>query len=79
MIAENLKLYAFLLPLHIGKEDTVLFPLADTVLDEDDQRHLEEAFARVGAEERSAASRERYHALARSLATPPADGEACRG
>jgi hemerythrin-like domain-containing protein len=28
VIAENLKLYAFLLPLHIGKEDTVLFPPA---------------------------------------------------
>ena len=29
VIAENLKLYAFLLPLHIGKEDTVLFPLTE--------------------------------------------------
>jgi hemerythrin-like domain-containing protein len=73
VIAENLKLYAFLLPLHIGKEDSVPFPLADEVLDEDDQRHLEAEFARVEAEEGSAAARERYHAMARALATPPAD------
>ena len=32
VIAENLKLYAFLLPLHIGKEDTVLFSLTDELL-----------------------------------------------
>lgn len=73
VIAENLKLYAFLLPLHIGKEDTVLFPLADEVLSEGDQRRLEEEFARVETQEGSAAARERYHALARALATPPAD------
>jgi hemerythrin-like domain-containing protein len=73
VIVENLKLYAFLLPLHIGKEDTVLFPLADKVLDQDDQRLLAERFARVEAEEGSAAARERYHAMAHALATPPAD------
>jgi len=79
VIAENLKLYAFLLPLHIGKEDTVLFPLADKVLDQDDQRLLAERFARVEAEEGSAAARERYHAMAHALATPPVDREAHRG
>ena len=79
VIAENLKLYAFLLPLHIGKEDTVLFPLADQVLDEDDQRLLAAEFARVEAQEGSAASRERYHAMAHALAMPPADRETNRG
>jgi hemerythrin-like domain-containing protein len=73
VIVENLKLYAFLLPLHIGKEDSVLFPLADEVLDEDDRRYLEAEFARVEAEEGSAAVRDRYHAMAQALATPPAD------
>jgi hemerythrin-like domain-containing protein len=73
VIAENLRLYAFLLPLHIGKEDTVLFPLADEVLNQDDRRRLEEGFARVEAQERSAAALERYHALAYALATTPAD------
>ena len=29
VIVENLRLYAFLLPLHIGKEDTILFSLTD--------------------------------------------------
>jgi len=79
VIAENLKLYAYLLPLHIGKEEVVLFPLADKVLDQDDQRLLAEKFARVGAEEGSAAARERYHAMAHALATPPVDREAHRG
>ncbi|MFA4965905.1 MAG: hemerythrin domain-containing protein [Thermoleophilia bacterium] len=79
VIAENLKLYAYLLPLHIGKEDTVLFPLADELLDMDDLRLLAAEFARVEAEEGSAAARERYHAMAHALATPPADQQTDRG
>jgi len=73
VIAENLRLYAFLLPLHIGKEDTVLFPLAADVLGDDDQRRLAEELARLEAVEGSAAVRERYHEMARALAVPPAD------
>ena len=78
IIAENLRLYAFLLPLHIGKEDTVLFPLAEKVLSVQEQEMLADDFARVEAEG-SAAARERYHAMAHELATPPADHEAHRG
>ena len=73
VLAENLKLYAFLLPLHIGKEDTVLFPLADEVLGEDDRRRLAEEFARLEADEAHAGVRERYHALAHTLAEAPPD------
>ena len=79
VIAENLKLYAYLLPLHIGKEDTVLFPLTEDVLSVQEQEMLAAEFARVEAEGGSAAARERYHAMAHELATPPADHEAHRG
>ena len=37
VIVENLRLYAFLLPLHIGKEDTVLFSLTDELLSVQEQ------------------------------------------
>lgn len=79
VIVENLKLYAYLLPLHIGKEDTVLFPLTEQVLSVQEQEMLAEEFARIEVAEGSAATTERYHAMARALATPPADGEARRG
>ncbi len=80
VIAENLKLYAFLLPLHIGKEDTVLFPLTEKVLSVREQEMLAEGLARVEAEGGNAAARERYHAMAHELAAPPpADHEAHRG
>jgi hemerythrin-like domain-containing protein len=62
-----------LLPLHIGKEDTVLFLLIEQVLSVQEQEMLAEEFARVEAEEGSAATTERYHRLAHTLATPPAD------
>ena len=79
VIAENLKLYAFLLPLHIGKEDTVLFPLTEQVLSAQEQEMLAEEFALIEAAEGSADTTERYHAMAHELATPPADHEAHRG
>jgi hemerythrin-like domain-containing protein len=72
VIAENLKLYAYLLPLHIGKEDTVLFPLTEQVLSVQEQEMLAEEFARAEAEQGSAETTERYHQLAHTLATPPA-------
>jgi len=74
VIAENLRLYAFLLPLHIGKEDSVLFPLMEEVLSVQEQEMLGEDFARVGREPGSAAAVERYHRLAHTLAEPPAEG-----
>ena len=49
VIAENLKLYAFLLPLHIGKEDTVLFPLTDELLSVQEQEMLADEFDRLGS------------------------------
>ena len=73
VIAENLKLYAFLLPLHIGKEDTVLFSLTDELLSVQEQDILAEEFDRLGATPGAAAMAERYHRMAHELATPPKD------
>jgi hemerythrin-like domain-containing protein len=73
VIAENLKLYAFLLPLHIGKEDTVLFSLTDELLSVQEQDILAEEFDRLGATPGAAAVAERYHRMAHELATPPKD------
>lgn len=73
IIAENLKLYAFLLPLHIGKEDTVLFALTDQLLSVQEQDILAKEFDRLGTTPGAAAVAERYHRMAHELATPPAD------
>ena len=72
-VAENLKLYAFLLRLHINKEDTVLFPLADQLLSDQEMEILSEDFERVEVEETGLGVHERYHAMAHALADPPAD------
>jgi hemerythrin-like domain-containing protein len=72
VIAENLKLYAFLLPLHIGKEDTVLFALTEEVLSDREQEMLGEEFQRLATSPGAAAVAERYHRMAHDLATAPA-------
>jgi hemerythrin-like domain-containing protein len=79
LIAENLKLYAYLLPLHIGKEDSVLFPLTEELLSVQEQEMLAEDFGRLAAVEGAAEAAERYHRLAHDLSTPPADHEPHRG
>jgi hemerythrin-like domain-containing protein len=73
VIVENLRLYAYLLPLHIGKEDTVLFSLTDKLLSVQEQDILAREFARLGTTPGAAAMVERYHRMAHELATPPAD------
>lgn len=70
-IAENLKLYAFLLRLHIGKEDTVLFPLTERLLNAQEQEMLGVEFMRVEEKDAGGDPNERYHALAHTLAEPP--------
>jgi hemerythrin-like domain-containing protein len=79
VIAENLKLYAFLLPLHIGKEDSVLFPLTEELLSVQEQEMLAEEFGRLADAEGAAEAAARYHRLAHDLSTPPADHEPHRG
>ncbi len=73
VVAENLKLYAYLLPLHIGKEDTVLFPLTERLLSVREQEMLGEEFARLAAKPGRTATIDNYHRLAHKLATPPAE------
>ncbi len=62
-IAENARQYAELLRGHIAKENAVLFPMADRVLTEEDQRDLEERFERVEAELMGPGVHERYHRM----------------
>ena len=60
--------YARLLRAHIGKEDHILFPMADRLLSDEDQRELEEAFEQVEAEEIGLGVHDRYHQMAHDLA-----------
>lgn len=72
-VAENLKLYAFLLHLHIGKEDTVLFPLTEHLLSAQEQEMLAAEFERTEEEDEQSGASERYRKLAHTLAAPPAE------
>jgi hemerythrin-like domain-containing protein len=62
-----------LLPLHIGKEDTVLFSLTDELLSVQEQEMLAGEFDRLGTTPGAAAVVQRYHRMAHELATPPKD------
>jgi len=53
--------------MHIGKEDRVLFPMADQVLSEKDQAELLERFEAVEQEEMGEGVHSRYHHLAEEL------------
>ncbi len=52
---------------HIIKEDTVLFPMAEQTLPEEEKGQLTEAFADLDADEASEGVREKYVALADKL------------
>ncbi len=66
-VAENLSAYAALLRSHIAKENNVLFPLADRLMNADDQREVEAAFERVEAEETGPGEHQRLAAIADRL------------
>jgi hemerythrin-like domain-containing protein len=53
-IVENARGYIDLLRAHIGKENNVLFPMADRALTPEDQAHLAKEFERFEAEESGA-------------------------
>jgi hemerythrin-like domain-containing protein len=72
VVVENLRLYAYLLPLHIGKEDTVLFKLTDELLSPGEQEILAREFEDLGKAPGAAAVTERYHRMAHDLAGRPA-------
>jgi hemerythrin-like domain-containing protein len=67
VVKENLAAYASLLRGHIAKEDTILYPMADTTFSPEDQQALLEAFERVESE-MGEGTHEKYHALADRLA-----------
>jgi len=74
-VAHNLALYAELLRMHIHKENVVLFPLAEQVLDAPEMEDLATGFARVEKEETDAGVHERYHQMAHELASHLAPDE----
>ncbi|MBM4465666.1 MAG: hemerythrin [Chloroflexi bacterium] len=67
-VTSNLSAYVQLLRAHIGKEDNILYPMADRVFTPQDQQALAAEFDRVEAEEMGAGVHERYHQLAHELA-----------
>jgi hemerythrin-like domain-containing protein len=67
--AAHAKAYVNLLRQHIHKEDHCLFPMADRVLSDDDQRLLVEAFDDVEHAPEMVGRHERYLELANTLAT----------
>jgi hemerythrin-like domain-containing protein len=68
VIVENLRLYAYVLPLHIGKEDTVLFKLTDELLSVQEQEELAREFEELGRAPGAAELTARYHRMAHDLA-----------
>lgn len=63
VIEENVRGYVGLLRDHVWKEENVLFPMADQVLSEDDQRELEQRFKQVEEDVMGPEVRERYDEL----------------
>jgi hemerythrin-like domain-containing protein len=60
--------YINLLRSHIQKEDRILFPMADRIFDEDDQKKLLAEFAHVESDHMGSGTHERYLKLAETLA-----------
>lgn len=67
-VARLLSEYAELLRSHIGKEDNVLYPMAENILSQEDMDTLAGIFERVEAEEIGTGVHETYHALAHEIA-----------
>jgi hemerythrin-like domain-containing protein len=67
-VARNLAEYADNLRAHIHKEDNILYPMAQHLLNAADMEELAAAFDRVEAEEMGEGTHEKYHQLAHQLA-----------
>jgi hemerythrin-like domain-containing protein len=68
LVKDNLAAYAGRLKAHIAKEDNVLYPAADRMFSDDDQRRLAEAFDKVEKQEMGEGVHKKYHELAQELA-----------
>lgn len=66
-VKHELSEYAALLRGHIDKEDNVLYPMADRLLNAPKQKALVEAFDRVESEEMGEGVHEKYHAWIEKL------------
>jgi len=66
-VGGNLGAYVDLLKAHIAKENTILFPLADSLMTADDQAELIKAFAEVESKVMGSEAHEKYHQLAKEL------------
>jgi hemerythrin-like domain-containing protein len=62
-LIENSRAYIALLRAHIGKEDGVLFPMANSALSDAEQEDLAQRFEQVEREEIGEGVHERYHGL----------------
>ena len=67
VFAEHARSYARLLRQHIGKEDKILYPMAEQVLTAEDDQHLVQAFEAIEREEMGEGVHERYHRWAHEL------------
>jgi hemerythrin-like domain-containing protein len=67
-VRDSLLGYTRLLRAHIGKEDNVLYPMAERILTPEDQQWLTDEFDRVEAEEMGAGVHEKCHQMAHELA-----------
>lgn len=66
--SENARNYIELLRHHIQKEDGVLFPVADRLLDDSGQQSLLAAFAKVESEHMGSGTHEKYLNMVKDLA-----------
>lgn len=66
-VIDNARLYTQLLRMHIHKEDSILFPLANEVIPPRQQDDVADDFERVEHEDTGAGVHEKYLALAASL------------
>lgn len=67
-VADNLAADARLLHMHIHKENEVLFPLAERLLNDDDRQRMAAEFERVEQERTGGKTHEMYERLAKQLA-----------
>jgi hemerythrin-like domain-containing protein len=83
--SRNARNYISLLRAHIAKEEQILFPLADRVMNESDQAEVLKAFDSVEHEHMGDGTHERYLKTAQNLAhrygisTEPVDGAPAHG
>jgi hemerythrin-like domain-containing protein len=70
-----LSVYVEIIQPHIVRENDVLFPMVDRLLNERDQHELVAAFARIEAEILGPGVHERYHQLAHELAAGRTQGD----